>query len=223
MNPGKHSMNSDMCGLIRIHRIFAQRGDHGRRRKPGRESSPKGMETMSSAGREMKAAPRGVNLVELLLVVIIIGIIASIAIPRASRGSRVPGDPELVSSLAVLRTAIEEYAADHEGRFPGTNADRTVGDATLFVGQMTKFTSVTGDVSDIRTSTHRFGPYIRHGIPHVPVGGHKGEWQVAIDVDNLMPKVDMTRPAGWIYNPLTGDIIANADGTDEEGQLYCNY
>jgi prepilin-type N-terminal cleavage/methylation domain-containing protein len=178
---------------------------------------------MSSAGPEVKAVRRGVNLVELLLVVIIIGIVASIAIPRASRGSRVPGNPELVNSLAILRTAVEEYAADHEGRFPGTNADRTAGDAALFVGQTTKFTSVTGGVSDIRTSIHRFGPYIRHRIPSVPVGGHRGEWQVAIDIENLMPKVDMTRPAGWIYNPLTGDIIANADGADEDGQLYCNY
>ncbi len=171
----------------------------------------------------MKTVRRGVNLVELLLVVIIIGIVASIAIPRASRGSRITGEPELVNDLAILRTAIEQYAADHEGRFPGTNPDRTAGSPASFVDHLTKFTSVTGEVSDIRTSTHRLGPYIRHGIPAVPVGGFKGQSQVAIDVENLMPKVDITRPAGWIYNPLTGDIIANARGTDEQGQLYCNY
>jgi prepilin-type N-terminal cleavage/methylation domain-containing protein len=166
---------------------------------------------------------RGVNLVELLLVVIIIGIIASIAVPRASRGARLTTEPELVNCLAILRTAIEEYGADHEGRFPGTNPDRTAGDPTLFAAQLTKFTSTTGEVSDIRTSMHQFGPYIRRGIPAVPVGSHRGSWHVAIDIDNLMPAVDPAQPAGWIYNPLTGDIIANAEGTDEAGQLYCNY
>ncbi len=168
-------------------------------------------------------ARRGVNLVELLLVVIILGIIASIAIPRASRGARVTTDPELVNCLAILRTVIEEYAADHEARFPGTKPDRTAGDPTLFAAQLTKFTSITGEVSATRTSTHRFGPYVHRGIPAVPVGSHRGSWQVAIDIDNLMPAADPRKPVGWIYNPLTGDIIANAEGTDEAGQLYCNY
>lgn len=178
---------------------------------------------MRSGGREKQTVRRGVNLVELLLVVIIIGIIASIAIPRASRGSRITAEPELVNCLAILRMAIEEYAADHEGRFPGTNPDRTAGDPGLFADQLTKFTSITGEVSDIRTTTHRFGPYIHRGVPAVPVGARKGSWQVAIDIDSLMPAVDVSIRAGWIYNPLTGDIIANAEGMDGEGLLYCNY
>ncbi len=178
---------------------------------------------MRLGGRAEKMTRRGVNLVELLLVVIILGIIASIAIPRASRGARVTSHSELVNCLAILRTAIEEYAADHEGRFPGTNPDRTAGDSSLFAVQLTKFTSVTGEVSDIRTSTHQFGPYVRRGIPAVPVGKHRGSWHVAIDIDHLMPTINPREPAGWIYNPLTGDLIANAEGADEAGQLYCNY
>lgn len=178
---------------------------------------------MSCSGRERKTSRRGTNLVELLLIVIIIGIIASIAIPRASRGSRVTGEPELANCLAVLRSAIEEYAADHEGRYPGTNPDRTAGTPELFVAQLTKFSSAAGVVSDIRNAAHPFGPYIHHGIPAVPLGKHQGSWSVAIDIDNLMPATDASKPAGWIYNPLTGDIIANAEGMDETGQLYCNY
>lgn len=178
---------------------------------------------MSWRGWKPKTTRRGVNLVELLLVIIIIGVIASIAIPRASRGSRVTGDPELVNCLAVLRTAIEEYAADHEGRFPGTRADRTAGDAQLFVDQLTKFTSAAGEVSDTRTPAHPFGPYIRHGIPALPVGANRNSRSVAIDTRNLIPVVDTSTTAGWIYNPSTGDIIANAEGTDENGQLYANY
>jgi prepilin-type N-terminal cleavage/methylation domain-containing protein len=178
---------------------------------------------MRPAARERKRVRRGVNLVEVLLVVIILGIVASIAIPRASRGSRVTGDTELMNCLVILRTAIEAYAADHEGRFPGANPDRTAGDSDLFAEQLTKFTSATGEVSEMRNSTHEFGPYIRRGIPAVPVGARKGEWHVVYDIDNLMPKVDPGKPAGWIYNPLTGDIIANAEGMDEAGQPFCNY
>ena len=181
------------------------------------------IEAMCSGGRAEKMKRRGVNLVELLLVVLILGIIASIAIPRASRGARVTADSELVNCLAILRTAIEEYAADHEGRFPGTKPDRTAGDSELFAAQLTKYTSITGEVSETRTDRHRFGPYVHRGIPAVPFGSHRGSEHVAIDIDNLMPTADPSKPVGWIYNPLTGDIIANAEGADEAGQLYCNY
>ena len=55
---------------------------------------------------------RGFSLLELVIVVVIIGIIAAIAIPRMSRGSAGAADAALTGNLAVLRNAIDLFAAE---------------------------------------------------------------------------------------------------------------
>jgi len=155
---------------------------------------------------------RGFSLLELVIVVVIIGIIAAIAIPRMSRGTAGAADSALAGNLAVLRNAIDLFAAEHGGKFPTlANIEQ----------QLTMYTddSNTSDPVATKDSTHIYGPYLRK-IPPLPVGANKGKTTFTDT-----PPGDTTADAGWYYNETTGEILANCANseTDERGVQYNTY
>ncbi len=142
---------------------------------------------------------RAFSLVELVIVVVIVGILAAIAIPRFSRGAAGASENALVGNLAVLRNAIELYAAEHDGDFP-TQAN--------FVNQLTQFTDASGAHSSSKTATHVYGPYLRE-VPELPTGTHKGSTGVA--ATSGQPSAEnSTDGIGWLYDQSTGQIWANS-------------
>jgi type II secretory pathway pseudopilin PulG len=140
-------------------------------------------------------------LIELVIVVLIIGIISAIAIPRISRGSGNAADSALSGDLAVLRNAIELYGTEHDGVFPQTDG------AGKFENQLTLFTDSKGNTSTTKAGEFVYGPYLRK-VPPLPVGtsDYKGETGIASAADGVP---GTTKNAGWCYNPDTGDIKAN--------------
>lgn len=64
----------------------------------------------------------GYSLIELLLVVMIVGVVAAIAIPRMSLGAGGAAEAALKGNLAVLRSAIEAYRRDHGDQPPPTGS-----------------------------------------------------------------------------------------------------
>lgn len=148
---------------------------------------------------------RGFSLVELVIVVVIIGIIGAIAIPRLSRGSAGASENSLRGNLSVLRSAIELYAAEHDGAYP-TEDD--------IAAQLTMYTDSSGNTNATKTSTFAFGPYLQ-AIPPLPVGtttkGNSG--------------IDGADGAGvgWIYTEATGKIVANTAATDSRGVAFSSY
>jgi len=154
----------------------------------------------------------GFSLVELVIVVVIIGIIAAIAVPRISGGAASSDESALKADLTALRNVIDRYAAEHGGTFPGAAADGlggTVNSALAFVNQLSGYSNVQGQVSLTQDPAYRFGPYLRR-VPPVPVGDNRNSVDVAIDATNSPPVVT-TGSEGWVYNPVTGEIIANSD------------
>ena len=149
---------------------------------------------------------RGFSLLEVVIVVAIIAILAAIGIPRMSRGSRGAGDSALRADLAVLRNAIDLYAAEHQGTYPTTSG---------IVNQLTQYTDSSGAVSASKTTTHIYGPYIRD-IPTLPVGSHKGDSGIA-DAN--------AAGVGWIYVSTTGSIKSNtvASEQDDTEKAYSDY
>ncbi len=160
------------------------------------------------------------TLVELVIVVVIIGIIAAIAVPRISRGAKGADEAALRADLAALRGAIDLYAAEHGGDFPGTKLAGGVGfgaakSVEAFESQLAKYTDVNGLASDDKTGNFIYGPYIRRVMPPLPVGVNRGS--TSIKVVDTGSAVDVAGGYGWIYNYKTGEIIGNSDADDDSG------
>jgi len=154
----------------------------------------------------------GFSLLELVIVVVIMGIIAAIAIPRMSRGTAGAADSALSSDLAVLRNAIDLFAAEHGGKFP-TNAN--------IVNQLTQYTDDKNTTAPVATkdTTHIYGPYLRE-VPTLPVGANKGKTTFTATAPGAS-----AADAGWYYDEDTGTIKANcADSeVDDSNTKYNEY
>jgi prepilin-type N-terminal cleavage/methylation domain-containing protein len=163
------------------------------------------------------------TLLELLVVLLILGVLAALAVPRFSRAAVDSPAARVRESLSLLRNAIERYYLDH-GAYPGQHDDGVSGPGTpaAFVNQLTRFTDERGDVSKAKDATHAFGPYLRKGIPPCPVPPRAGMTGVALSA--TPPRYIATAAeAGWIFNCQTGDVAANSDEVDGEGLPYDQY
>jgi prepilin-type N-terminal cleavage/methylation domain-containing protein len=135
------------------------------------------------------------SMMELVIVMVIIGILAAIAIPRMGGGAENAKVQALQASLQEVRNRIEVYKAEHEGKIPDLQ----------FVAQMTQYTDVLGNVSDKPAPKFLFGPYL-NAIPKNPYSGldtvrfltSAGESGGARSVDR-----------GWTYNVVTGEFAAD--------------
>ena len=162
-----------------------------------------------------KRRRKGFSLLELVIVVVIVGIIAAVAIPRMSRGSAGAADSALKANLAVLRSAIEQFAGEHGGQYPGNVDGETVSD------QLTLFTDAAGNSNATKTTTYYFGPYLRK-VPPLPLGNNKNNTTIA-ETTATTPAYESDTSAGWLMNVGTGNIWANTSGSDDGGASYVSY
>ena len=171
----------------------------------------------NSAARR-KSNVKGFSLIELVIVVVIIGIIAAIAIPRMSRGTAGAGDGALGGNLGVLRSAIELYASEHGGVFPGNKSGVTVED------QLTKFSKDDGGVSDTKDAANGFvyGPYLRK-IPPITVGPVKSD-NTKNNKFIAGTTIETTPTGTWLYDKASGTVKADVPtDVDQNNKLYSDY
>jgi type IV pilus assembly protein PilA len=71
----------------------------------------------------------GFTLVELLVVMLILGLLAAIAIPAFFNQRDKARDAEAKSAVRTAQTAIETYATDHDGHYTGATSDPTAANA----------------------------------------------------------------------------------------------
>lgn len=154
-----------------------------------------------------KRRSRAFSLIELVIVIVILGVIGAIAIPRMSRGAAGAAESGAVSDLAILRSAIELYAAEHQGDFPAL---------ATFEAQLTQYTDIDGNTNATKTAVYMYGPYLR-ALPVQKGGPNKGS--------KTLTGTQGTAGSGWWYTETTGEIRINAAATDKDsnGTAWVSY
>ena len=169
--------------------------------------------------RSSSKRSRGFTLVELIIVIIIIGIIATLAIPQFIDSTTDAQEATLAGDLAVLRNAINLYYHQHSSTYPGAVKEDGTGDATTdgavetaaLTNQLTQYTNADGLTSaSLDRATYPFGPYLMTGLPDDPVavtGSDLDGVEVTDDASALTADAD---PAtGWKYSKVSGQVISN--------------
>jgi general secretion pathway protein G len=147
----------------------------------------------------------GFSLIELVIVIVILAVISAIALPRISRGAKGADESALGQNLAVLRSAVEMYAAEHGGSYPSADS---------IENQLTQYTDKSGTTGTTKDSATGkiYGPYL-HKVPALTVGTATGASKIAATAAS---------DVAWIYNATTGKLTANCADTDlaENGTKY---
>jgi prepilin-type N-terminal cleavage/methylation domain-containing protein len=169
--------------------------------------------------KEMKKIMKkeeGFTLVELLIVVIILGILAAVAIPQFGSSTDDAKLSTLQSNLSSLRNAIELYKQEHDNEYPGlvSEADGTTPTIAgtcpqAFVFQLTRYTDITG-VASVDYNAGEKGPYVKKGMPENPFNNDN-----TVTCDFAVNDITTTATdgtSGWIFYALTGKLLAN-DGS----------
>lgn len=151
--------------------------------------------------------------------IVIIGMIAAMAVPRMSRGSDGAAEAAIVANLKMLRTAIHMYTAEHGGVLPAARGDGKKDSGTFgaFRRQLTLYSNADGITSETRNpALFPFGPYIAR-IPSGPLGPAEGDNRINVkdDGDPLSGGASPTR--AWKYDAETGQVIFNYNGISSDG------
>jgi general secretion pathway protein G len=151
------------------------------------------------SNKNVRRGPRGFTLVEILIVVIILGILASIVVGQFSNVRGGTSDTALKDNLRWMRSAIQLYQVEH-GRLP-TLAN--------FEGQMTGYTDRLGNVGAIKDPvTYKFGSYML-SLPPLPTGVQSGQRGVTGPT--------YTAGFGWQYDETTGTLLPNCQPSEVDG------
>ena len=130
------------------------------------------------------------TLVEILIVVVIVGVMAAIAIPAISGSANDAGDVTAAMVERELNAAAQRYASDH-GRYPSL---------ANVANELVRFTSASGDVASAKSAVYRFGPYL-DAMPAAPTGLNAGLSTVV--------QTGSTAASGWHYDETTGRFTLN--------------
>lgn len=153
---------------------------------------------------------RAFSLVELVIVVVIIGVVAAIAVPRVTTASRRAKANALEATMASVRQAMELYYADHR-KYPGYNPSTGAPVNANFPLQLTRYTDEAGNTSTTFGAPFIYGPYLREPFPANPING----------LSNVYVKATPASPSliggtGWLAVLSTGDFHPNVSAQDLE-------
>lgn len=145
--------------------------------------------------RPMGQKLRGFTLFELVVVIMILGILAAIAVPRMLDTSQQATENTARQSLGVIRTAIDQYAAEHKGKWPGADGQET---------------TLKSDLVN----------YVRgNDFPKCPVGEAKNNAvRMIAGSGSIASSIGATAATqSWAYQYETGDLYINSTANAVDG------
>lgn len=157
----------------------------------------------------MKSRESGFTLIELMVVVAIIGVLASVATPKYMGVVDRARDAATRGNIHNLRVAIHMYYAATEGHWPPSLDKPAGGGLPNFVPRFMRRIPE----AQLRTTVVQIDPDID------PDNAKVYDW----GPDDNEPNI--TGKGGWIYNPRNGDIKINVDRhiPDTKNEPYFNY
>lgn len=135
----------------------------------------------------------GLTLVEMMIIVVILGIIASIVVPEFSKANSQSKESALLDALQAVRSQIELYKVQHNNQLP---SECSAG----FVGALTGKTNHNGEAGG------SFGPYLER-MPANPFCQED-----SADKVNTNGRVG-DGSHGWEFNTKTGEFKADDSTT----------
>ncbi len=131
----------------------------------------------------------GFTLIEILIVVVIMAVLASVVIPQFSNSTKQAQTSTTEFNLQIIRSQIELYRNQHGGRLPAANLSElsTTTDALGGKGTGAQFP---------------YGPYLRS----IPANALTEQAAIKTTTNDPAGKADVTANSkgGWLYNATTG-------------------
>ncbi|MGB0866362.1 MAG: type II secretion system protein [Granulosicoccaceae bacterium] len=168
----------------------------------------------------------GFTLVELLIVVVILSVIASIAVPSFKVSNAQTAKSFIVANTKVVQSAIDRYKIEH-GSYPqatqsvygcsvytGGSASSQPAAMKNFINRMLLYTNAEGEACNSRSNgKYNLGPYLSKPVPMNPLCGYEHIY-VHSSTDK---KLSENTQFGWAYNYNSGRFYALC-GPDEDSQ-----
>lgn len=151
----------------------------------------------------MEERRRAFTLIEILIVVIVLGILASIVVVQVASAAAQTKEAVLKTLLDQMHEQTETFRQRHSMP-PGVDPDSGSPSEAAFVAQMTKYLDISGHTSDTKTETYAYGPYLTQ-MPSNPTNGKAS----VLIVEDGAPLPVANNSTGWIYKPETGEFYAN--------------
>jgi len=144
---------------------------------------------------------KGFTLIELMIVVAIIGILASLALPKFAQLVEKSREATTKGNIAAIQSAISIYYGDNEGIYP---TYLEVSSEYIFSRFMDSIPPVKATHSGVGTT----------GTNESPSG---------TNVQMTTSEVITATNTGWRYNRVSGRIFINNPATDSKGAPYSTY
>jgi prepilin-type N-terminal cleavage/methylation domain-containing protein len=145
----------------------------------------------------LSAKSPGFTLVELVVVVLILGVLATVAAPRFVDKSKVATENGFRHSLTVVRDAIAAYAAHNGGALPAQDKEES-------------------------TFKKELRPYLRR-FPQNPYGDADNARVIKIYGDGAPLATKVSGAGGWLFDCQSGEFIANSVAVSSEVVKFFEY